>query len=74
MSVGIRVTGNPYHVSGKGLLDEMTKLDYHAEGILHDYWTSRGGPVGGTSDHGIWLLRCFMENGVQRRKNLPISC
>ncbi|GFT64771.1 hypothetical protein TNCV_4545131 [Trichonephila clavipes] len=35
------------------------KLEYHAEGVLHGYWTSGGGPVDEASRHGIWLLRCF---------------
>ncbi|GFW28698.1 hypothetical protein TNCV_3714131 [Trichonephila clavipes] len=53
-----------YPVSGKSLLDETTKLEYHAEGVLHGYWTVDGEPVSGASMHGIWLLRCFLENGV----------
>ncbi|GFW85749.1 hypothetical protein TNCV_853981 [Trichonephila clavipes] len=45
MSMDIRVDGNPKPVSGKSLLDETTKLDYHAEGVLRGYWISGGGQV-----------------------------
>ncbi|GFU87640.1 uncharacterized protein TNCV_2935621 [Trichonephila clavipes] len=56
-------------ISGKSPLDETTKLEYHAESVLHGYWTSGSGSVGGTSRHGIWLLRIFFgewspANGV----------
>ncbi|GFV30858.1 hypothetical protein TNCV_4012921 [Trichonephila clavipes] len=67
---GLLRTHNP--VSGKSLLDESAKLDYHAEGVLHGYWTGGGGLVGGALRHGIWLLRCVLENGIQRRERLPI--
>ncbi|GFT76483.1 hypothetical protein TNCV_3022551 [Trichonephila clavipes] len=68
---GLLRTLNP--VSGKSLLDDTTKLDYHAEGVLHGYWTSGGGLVGGASKNEIWLPRCFLEKGVQRRESLPIG-
>ncbi|GFX67455.1 hypothetical protein TNCV_3463441 [Trichonephila clavipes] len=71
---GLLGTLNP--VSGKSLLDETTKLKY-AEGVPHGYQTSGGGPVGGASRQGIWLLRCFLESGfhthTQRRESLPIG-
>ncbi|GFV08940.1 hypothetical protein TNCV_3821831 [Trichonephila clavipes] len=50
---GLLGTLNP--VSGKSLLHEKTKLEYHADGVLHGYWTSGGG----ASRHGIWILRWF---------------
>ncbi|GFY29644.1 hypothetical protein TNCV_1812241 [Trichonephila clavipes] len=43
-------------------------------GVLHGYWTSGGGPVGGASRLGTWLLEDFLEKGVQQRESLPIGC
>ncbi|GFW00707.1 hypothetical protein TNCV_2304801 [Trichonephila clavipes] len=65
---GLLGTFNP--VSGKILLDETTKLEYHAEGVLHGYWTSGGGLVGGALRHGIWPLRCVLENGVHTHTHI----
>ncbi|GFV37831.1 hypothetical protein TNCV_2662441 [Trichonephila clavipes] len=68
MSACIRVTRNPQSLSRKSPLDDTTKLEYHAEGVLHGYWT-RGscGPVDVASRHGIWLPRWvgFLENRDQ---------
>ncbi|GFX34866.1 hypothetical protein TNCV_2328061 [Trichonephila clavipes] len=46
----------------------------HARGVLHGYWTSGGGLVGGASRLGTWLLEDFLEKRVRRRKSLPIGC
>ncbi|GFV64628.1 hypothetical protein TNCV_850771 [Trichonephila clavipes] len=50
-----------------------TKLNFHASRVLHGYWTSGGGLVGGASRHGTGLLR-FSWFGIQRGENLPIAC
>ncbi|GFV42269.1 hypothetical protein TNCV_3165001 [Trichonephila clavipes] len=45
-----------------------------ARSVLHSYWTSGGGPLGGASRLGTCLLEDFLEKGVRSRESLPIGC
>ncbi|GFX61731.1 hypothetical protein TNCV_2591741 [Trichonephila clavipes] len=51
------------------LLDEWLFWNFHTRGVLHGYW-SGGGPVDVTSRLGTR----FLEEGVRRKKSLPIGC
>ncbi|GFY06785.1 transposable element Tcb2 transposase [Trichonephila clavipes] len=56
---------------GSEIIPAKGKLE---PGVLEGYWTRGGGPVGGASSLGTWLLEDFLEKGFRRRESLPIGC
>ncbi|GFX53845.1 hypothetical protein TNCV_1597911 [Trichonephila clavipes] len=67
---GFLGTLNPYLIV---CLMKWLLWNLHARGVLHDYWTSGSGPVGGVSMLGTWLLEEFLEKGVRRRVFLLVA-